>query len=108
MLEKNNQLQLNKQITTKKSAFFYGLFGVPPEIFYIKSFTDFVFTLSPLILIHATLPKDLTNARIAGITKLKQNINDVTIVSMEDTNHLVHWDDPKVVAKEIHNWVNKN
>lgn len=79
------------------------------KAFFKESFTTaYPYIKSPLILIHATLPKDLTNARIAGITKLKQNINDVTIVSMEDTGHMVHWDNPKEVAKEIHNWVNQN
>ncbi|MGE7693645.1 alpha/beta fold hydrolase, partial [Lysinibacillus sp. NPDC094177] len=62
---------------------------------------------SPLILIHATLPKELINARRTGINKLKQHIENVTIVSMEATNHMVHWDNPEKVANEILTWVSK-
>ena len=59
-----------------------------------------------MILIHATIPKELTNARRPGINKLKQHIENVTIISMEETDYLVHWDLSKV-ANEIHNWVSK-
>lgn len=49
----------------------------------------------------------LFNARIAGITKLKQNIKDVTIVSMKETNHMVHWDNTQKIANATHNWITK-
>lgn len=79
------------------------------KAFFKESFTTaYPYIKSPLTLIHATLPKDLTEARVARITTLKQNIHDVTIVSMEDTNHIVHWDNPKEVANEIRNWVIRN
>ncbi|MED4207489.1 alpha/beta fold hydrolase [Neobacillus mesonae] len=73
------------------------------------TFPDFQedMTFSKVYVFHATLPKDLIYARIAGITELKQNIKDVTIVSMEETNHMVHWDSPQKKANEIHNWVTK-
>ncbi|MBS4203631.1 alpha/beta fold hydrolase [Lederbergia citrea] len=78
------------------------------KAFFKESFTTaYPYIKSSLILIHATLPKELINARKAGITRLKQNIKDVTIVSMIKTNHLVHWDDPHKVANEIHNWITK-
>ncbi|AZU62469.1 hypothetical protein CHR53_14940 [Neobacillus mesonae] len=78
------------------------------KAFFKESFTTaYPYIKSPLILIHATLPKDLINARITGITELKQYIKDVTIVSMEETNHMVHWDNPQKIANEIHNWVTK-
>ncbi|WP_170961065.1 alpha/beta fold hydrolase [Bacillus cereus] len=76
--------------------------------FFKESFTTtYPYIKSPLILIHATLPEDLNNARRTGINKLKQHIENVTIVSMEETGHMVHWDNPKKVANEIHNWVSK-
>jgi len=78
------------------------------KAFFKESFTTtYPYIKSPLILIHATLPEDLINARRTGINKLKQHIENVTIVSMEETDHMVHWDNPKKVANEIHNWVSK-
>ncbi|WP_176535834.1 alpha/beta fold hydrolase [Bacillus cereus] len=78
------------------------------KAFFKESFTaTYPYIKSPLILIHATLPEDLNNARRTGINKLKQHIENVTIVSMEETGHMVHWDNPKKVANEIHNWVSK-
>lgn len=78
------------------------------KAFFRESFTTaYPYIKSPLILIHATLPKELRNARRTGINKLKQHIENVTIVSMDATNHMVHWDNPKKVANEINTWVSK-
>ncbi|MGE7688062.1 alpha/beta fold hydrolase [Lysinibacillus sp. NPDC097214] len=78
------------------------------KAFFRESFTTtYPYIKSPLILIHATLPKELINARRTGINKLKQHIENVTIVSMEATDHMVHWDNPQKVANEIHTWVSK-
>lgn len=59
----------------------------------------------PLLLIHATEPGDLINARNRGISQLKNNIKDVSIISMSETGHMVQWDRPNEVAQEIIKWV---
>lgn len=76
--------------------------------YFEESFTiTYPYIKSPLILFHATLPEELTNSRNRGITLLKQNVKDVTVVSMNNTNHMVHWDDPVEVAGKILNWLDE-
>lgn len=75
------------------------------KAFYKESFTTaYPYIKSPLMLIHATLPRELQNARRTGIHTLKQHIDDLTIVPMEGTGHMVHWDQPEKVASEIRDW----
>ncbi|MBS4199297.1 alpha/beta hydrolase [Bacillus sp. FJAT-49732] len=78
------------------------------KAFFKESFiTTYPYIKSPLILIHSTLPMDLENARKRGINELRRNVKDVTIVSMDETNHMVHWEHPEKVASEIHSWQTK-
>ena len=61
------------------------------------------FAKSPLILTHATFPKELTNA---GRTGIKQPIEHVTIISMEETDYVVHWDRKSSQLKFITGYLN--
>jgi len=75
------------------------------KAFFQESFrTTYPYIKSPMLLIHATLPADLADARKKGIAQLKHDINDVTIVSLVETNHMVHWEKPQEVANEIRKW----
>ncbi|WP_409291328.1 alpha/beta fold hydrolase [Peribacillus sp. SCS-37] len=78
------------------------------KAFFKEGFTTtYEYIKSPLLLIHATLPIELEHAREKGINHLKQSISDVTIIPMDETGHMVQWDDPGFVADEIHKWIKK-
>ena len=67
--------------------------------------TTYPFIKAPLLLIHATEPKGLNPARERGISQLKKDIKDLSIVSLNETGHMVQWDKPEVVSEEIKRWV---
>jgi pimeloyl-ACP methyl ester carboxylesterase len=67
--------------------------------------TTYPFIKSPLILLHATEPGELEEARIKGITQLKNDIKDASIISMNQTGHMIQWDKPDEVSNEIIQWV---
>lgn len=69
--------------------------------------TTYPFIRSPLLLVHATEPKELHAAREKGISQLKKDIKDATIIKIKDTSHMVQWDKPDEVSSEIIKWVNK-
>ncbi|MCM3691391.1 alpha/beta fold hydrolase [Neobacillus niacini] len=69
--------------------------------------TTYPYIKSPLLLIHATEPKELHEAREKGISQLKKDIKEATIIKIKDTGHMIQWDNPEEVSSEIMNWVNK-
>ncbi|PAE39152.1 alpha/beta fold hydrolase [Bacillus sp. 7884-1] len=78
------------------------------KAFYEEPFTTtFPYIKSPLLLVHATEPKELHAAREKGISQLKKDIKDATIIKIKDTSHMVQWDKPDEVSSEIIKWVNK-
>jgi pimeloyl-ACP methyl ester carboxylesterase len=80
----------------------------------IKAFFEEPFTntyphiQSPLLLIHASEPEELNDARTKGIAQIKQDIKNALIIPMEDTGHMLQWDKPMEVSYEIINWMKKN
>lgn len=96
--EKGNFELLTSKFTVLSiiKAFFKE--GFPSTYPYIKS---------PLLLIHATEPEELSSARVKGISELNRQVDDVTIVSMKETGHMVHWDHPDVVGDEIKQWIDR-
>ncbi|WP_409296787.1 alpha/beta fold hydrolase [Peribacillus sp. SCS-26] len=78
------------------------------KAFFKEGFTTtYEYIKSPLLLIHATLPIELEHAREKGINHLKQSVSDVTIITMDETGHMVQWDDPGFAADGIHKWINR-
>ena len=68
--------------------------------------TTYPFIKAPLVLIHATEPVELDAARKRGISQLKKDIKDLSIVSLNETGHMVQWDEPEEVSENIKRWVN--
>lgn len=68
--------------------------------------TTYPYIKSPLLLIHAAEPKELEEARKIGISRLRKDILDSTIISLNNTGHMVQWDQPDEVSSEIMKWVN--
>ncbi len=62
---------------------------------------------SPLLLIHATEPAELDGARLKGIALINNDVKDATIISLENTGHMIQWDKPEEVSSEIMKWVVK-
>jgi len=59
----------------------------------------------PLLLLHATQPVNLDDARSKGIKEMKKHIKDVTITPIRDSGHMVQWDESGLVAEQICNWI---
>jgi pimeloyl-ACP methyl ester carboxylesterase len=78
------------------------------KAFYEEPFTTtFPYIKSPLLLVHATEPKELQAAREKGISQLKIDIKESTIIKIKDTGHMIQWDKPDEVSSEIIKWVHK-
>ncbi|UFU00667.1 hypothetical protein KO561_06955 [Radiobacillus kanasensis] len=78
------------------------------KAFYRESFSStYSYIKVPLLLVHATEPEELQEARKRGIQKLNEEIEDVTIRELPDTNHMLQWDKPKEVGEVIRNWLNQ-
>lgn len=76
------------------------------QAFYKEGFTTlYPYIKAPVLLLHATSPVELDEARSKGITELRKHVKDVTVKPMEGCGHMLHWDDPEEVAKEIHQWI---
>lgn len=76
------------------------------KAFYKESFEQtYPYVQSPLLLIHATLPTELEYARVKGVNEMKKNIKNVTIVPMENTGHMIHWEQPEEAGEIIGRWI---
>lgn len=79
------------------------------KAFFEEPFTNtYPYIQSPLLLIHATEPKELNEARENGIAQLKKDIKNVTVVPLEKVGHMIQWDQPEEVSAEIIRWINNN
>jgi len=77
------------------------------KAFFAESFVEaYAHIKVPVLLVHATEPQELDTAREKGIEKIKEEIEDVTVVSI-DAGHMLQWDDPDRVAAEILQFANK-
>jgi pimeloyl-ACP methyl ester carboxylesterase len=78
------------------------------KAFYEEPFTTtYPYIKSPLLLVHATEPKELQAAREKGISQLKIDIKESTIIKLKDTGHMIQWDKPDELSSEIIKWVHK-
>lgn len=68
--------------------------------------TSYPFIQSPVLLIHATKPEELNDAREKGIAQLKQDIKNVSIIPLVETGHMIQWDQPAEVSAEMVSWIN--
>ncbi|WP_419887494.1 alpha/beta fold hydrolase [Neobacillus niacini] len=77
------------------------------KAFFDEPFTSaYPFIQSRLLLLHSTEPEELNGAREKGITQLKEDIKDVSIIRLEETGHMIQWDQPVEVSAEILRWTN--
>lgn len=77
------------------------------KAFFKESFTEaYPFLQIPVLLIHAEHPKEMDTARMKGICQLKEQIKDVTVQIMNDTSHMIQWDQPEETANVIAAWIN--
>lgn len=61
----------------------------------------------PVMLIHSTLPISLNTARDIGISQLNHTIKDLSVIAIEDTNHMIQWDEPTKVSNLVSKWIEK-
>ncbi|KAA0546233.1 alpha/beta hydrolase [Bacillus sp. BGMRC 2118] len=74
--------------------------------FFQEPFKDtYSYIQVPLLLLHATNPRELDTARKKGIAELRDKVQDVTVMKLEDTGHMLQWDRPKTVIYEIDRWI---
>lgn len=88
-------------------CFLVLLVGCLPYKVHQVSTSTYPYIKSPLLLIHATELEELSFARVKGISELKREIQDVTIVPIKETDHLVHWDQSDVVGDEMKQWIDR-
>jgi len=67
--------------------------------------TTYSFIKSPLLLLHATETVELEEARTKGISQLKNDIKDASVISLDRTGHMIQWDKPEEVSLEIIKWI---
>ena len=97
----------------KKRKGGYGLKADPFSLLaIIKAFyeepcsTTHQYIKSPVLLFHATLPlKD--SSRVRGLKAIRDNIETIETLGLNNTKHTIHWDCPAEVAKEIVSWKKK-
>lgn len=78
------------------------------EAFFKEPFANaYPFIEVPTLLIYAEHPENLSEARANGILQLQDNIEDITIQAMENSNHMVQWDEPDLTALTITRWLNE-
>ncbi|WP_409253226.1 alpha/beta fold hydrolase [Bacillus sp. SCS-153A] len=63
---------------------------------------------TPVLLLLAENPHELKAAREKGVMELQKNIEDVTVISIKGTGHMLHWDEPGQVACLIREWIKIN
>lgn len=61
----------------------------------------------PTLLIHAEHPECLDEARTRGILQLRESIEDLSVHRMEDTSHMLQWEEPEASAKIINQWIHE-
>ncbi|WP_282020808.1 alpha/beta fold hydrolase [Planomicrobium okeanokoites] len=78
------------------------------KAFFEEPFADaYPYIKVPVILIHAELPKELTEARNKGIAQLKDAVENVAVVSIPESAHLLQWDHPHQAAAIITSWIDE-
>ncbi|MFJ8066409.1 alpha/beta fold hydrolase [Psychrobacillus sp. NPDC096426] len=76
------------------------------KAFFKEPFSDtYPYIKVPLLLIHPSKPENLDEARAIGISQLKDDLDDVTVIAMEGTGHMVQWDEPDRTVIEIKRWI---
>lgn len=78
------------------------------KAFYEEPFAEaYPYIKVPTILIHAEHPKELNEARNKGINQLKAAIEDMTVLSIPDSAHLLQWDHPDQLSTMIKRWISE-
>ena len=76
------------------------------KAFFEEPFVEvYPFIKVPLLLIHATNPENLDDARAIGISQLKDHIDDLTVIPMESAGHMLQWDEPNRTTNEVKKWI---
>lgn len=79
------------------------------KAFFEEPFTNaYPFIQSPVLLLHAAEPEELNTAREKGFAQLRKNIKNVTIIGLEETGHMIQWDEPEGVSAEMVRWILNN
>ncbi|WP_391121072.1 alpha/beta fold hydrolase [Psychrobacillus sp. L3] len=74
--------------------------------FFVEPFSEtYPFIRVPVLLIHPSKPENLDEARVIGISQLKDKMDDVTVVVMEGAGHMLQLDEPERTANEIKKWI---
>lgn len=102
LFKKNNQNQF-ELITSK-----FTVLSIIKAFFKEPFSKTYPFIKVPVILIHATLPTSLDLAREEGISQLNRNIKDISVIGIEDSNHMIQWDEPDKVSNIIISWIDKH
>lgn len=76
------------------------------KAFYEEPFSEtYPFIKVPLLLIHPSKPENLDEARAIGISQLKVELDDVTVIAIESAGHMLQWDEPERTVNEIKEWI---
>ncbi|MFB7142796.1 alpha/beta fold hydrolase [Gottfriedia sp. NPDC056225] len=102
LFTKNNQDQF-ELITSK-----FTVLSIVKAFFKEPFSKTYPFIKVPVMLIHATIPASLNLARDVGISQLNRSVKDVSVIAIEDTTHMIQWDEPNKVSNLITNWIKKH
>ncbi len=78
------------------------------KAFFAEPFTDaYSFINAPTLLLYASHPLELNEARTKGVSQLVENIEDITIEKIDDSSHMLQWDQPEQIANRLLAWAEK-
>lgn len=59
----------------------------------------------PILLLQATLPESWNDIRTLEVKEFQNGTNAVVKI-IDGTTHMLHWDNPKLIEKELISWMN--
>lgn len=78
------------------------------KAFFKEPFKEaYPFIKASTLLIHATHPESLGQARGDGIRQLTEHIEDLSVQALENSMHMIQWDEPEMTSHTIIEWLNK-
>ncbi|MGE6415145.1 alpha/beta fold hydrolase [Planococcus kocurii] len=76
------------------------------KAFFKEPFTEvYPFIKMPTLLLYAELPKSLNAARVTGIGQLRSNVENVSVIAIGGSSHMIQWDEPQQIAIIISKWI---
>ncbi|GEK34541.1 alpha/beta hydrolase [Kurthia sibirica] len=95
LIQKNGQYVLKSDVTS--------VLAIMKAFYKVPCTTTYASIKCPVILFHGTVPAG-NQAIAAGLKNISNELSDLKIIGLANTQHYPHWDYPQLVAQEIRIW----